>query len=143
MGLLLLRVATGATAIIEGGSYFADPGNLTLRTSLIGLIEISGSASLILGFLTPVGGVLVGLGAIGAVLSWFPPSLNPFDGTLPSIFVAVVATSVVLLGPGAWSVDARLFGRREIIIPRTPLPAKLVDPAPRPVWSTGNDRVPQ
>ncbi len=144
MGLLLLRAATGAMAVIAGGSYFADHGSLTLRTSLSGLLEISGGASLILGFLTPLGGALVGLGAIGAVLSWFPsPAPNPFDGTLPTIFAAVVAAAVVCLGPGAWSVDARLFGRREIIIPRTPPSAKLVDPAPRPGWSTGNDRVPQ
>ena len=119
MGLLLLRAATGVMAVIEGGSYFADPENLTLRTVLIGLLEISGGASLILGFLTPIGGALAGLGAISAILSWFPPPTpNPFYGTLPAIFAAVVAVAVVLLGPGAWSVDARLFGRREIIIPR-------------------------
>jgi hypothetical protein len=26
--------------------------------------------------------------------------------------------TVALLGPGAFSVDARLFGRREIVVPR-------------------------
>jgi len=107
-------------AVIQAGSYFVDAGNLTLRTSLIGVLGISSGASLILGFLTPVGGSLVGLGAIGAVLSWFPPPVpNSIHGTLPAIFVAVVAAAVVCLGPGALSVDARLFGRREIIIPRT------------------------
>ena len=117
---MLLRAATGATAVIQAGSYFADTGNLTLRTSLIGVLGISSGASLILGFLTPVGGSLVGLGAVGAIFSWFPPPApNPFHGTLSTIFVAVVAAAVVCLGPGALSVDARLFGRREIIIPRT------------------------
>jgi len=29
------------------------------------------------------------------------------------------AVSVALLGPGAFSLDSRLFGRREIIIPDT------------------------
>jgi hypothetical protein len=26
--------------------------------------------------------------------------------------------TIALLGPGAYSVDARLFGRREIVVPR-------------------------
>jgi putative oxidoreductase len=36
--------------------------------------------------------------------------------SLPSphlpIFLAVLCASVAMLGPGAWSIDARLFGRR-------------------------------
>jgi hypothetical protein len=29
----------------------------------------------------------------------------------------VLATAIALLGPGAFSIDSRLFGRREILIP--------------------------
>jgi hypothetical protein len=32
--------------------------------------------------------------------------------------IAVVAAAIVLLGPGAYSIDARIFGRREIVINR-------------------------
>jgi hypothetical protein len=32
--------------------------------------------------------------------------------------LSVMAVTVALLGPGAYSVDARLFGRREIVVPR-------------------------
>jgi putative oxidoreductase len=35
------------------------------------------------------------------------------------LLLAVLAVSVAMLGPGAWSVDARLFGRRRIDIPRS------------------------
>jgi putative oxidoreductase len=28
------------------------------------------------------------------------------------IFLAVLAAGVAMLGPGAWSIDARLFGRK-------------------------------
>jgi uncharacterized membrane protein YphA (DoxX/SURF4 family) len=30
------------------------------------------------------------------------------------ICLAVICTSVAMLGPGAWSVDARLYGRRRL-----------------------------
>jgi uncharacterized membrane protein YphA (DoxX/SURF4 family) len=30
------------------------------------------------------------------------------------IVLAAVALSIVMLGPGAWSIDARLYGRRRI-----------------------------
>jgi putative oxidoreductase len=33
-----------------------------------------------------------------------------------SILLAALAASLVMLGPGAWSIDARLFGRRRIDI---------------------------
>jgi hypothetical protein len=36
------------------------------------------------------------------------------------LFLVAVAAALVLLGPGALSIDARLFGRREIVVPRAP-----------------------
>jgi hypothetical protein len=32
------------------------------------------------------------------------------------VFLAVLSVSVAMLGPGAWSVDARLFGRKRFDI---------------------------
>jgi hypothetical protein len=43
-------------------------------------------------------------------------------GLLPGIQVVALAVVVALLGPGALSVDARLFGMREIVIPRSDRP---------------------
>jgi uncharacterized membrane protein YphA (DoxX/SURF4 family) len=54
-----------------------------------------------------------------------PPSLNLFEALLPTFLVVVVAVAIIFLGPGAWSVDGRLFGRREIIIPHTSRSTKL------------------
>ena len=35
-----------------------------------------------------------------------------------SLDSGAVTVALLFLGPGAYSVDARLFGRREIVIPR-------------------------
>jgi uncharacterized membrane protein YphA (DoxX/SURF4 family) len=35
------------------------------------------------------------------------------------IFLAVLSVSVAMLGPGAWSIDARLFGRMRFDFDRT------------------------
>jgi uncharacterized membrane protein YphA (DoxX/SURF4 family) len=37
---------------------------------------------------------------------------------IDDLLAVMMAISLALLGPGAYSVDARLFGRREITIPR-------------------------
>jgi hypothetical protein len=38
---------------------------------------------------------------------------------LTAFTLAAISAALVLLGPGAFSLDARLFGRREIIIPES------------------------
>jgi uncharacterized membrane protein YphA (DoxX/SURF4 family) len=117
----LLRTAIGVTAVIQGAVYVDDFDTLTLATSVVVLLAILGGASLLFGFLTPLAGIVVALGAIGIALSWLPrPALNLLDAALPAILVVIVSAAVAFLGPGALSVDARLFGRREIIIPHTP-----------------------
>lgn len=121
MGLLLLRAAGGATAVIQGGCYFAANDSPLLWDSAVGLLIILAGLSLLVGFLTPLAGSVVGFGVIAISLSWAPqPAVNLFDAALPAILMTIVAAAVAFLGPGAFSVDARLFGRREIIIPHTP-----------------------
>jgi len=82
------------------------------------LLAIVIGTLLLIGFLTPVAGALAALDALGLTLSWVPaPASNLFDAKLPTVLVVVVSAAIVFLGPGAISLDARLFGRREIIIP--------------------------
>jgi uncharacterized membrane protein YphA (DoxX/SURF4 family) len=125
IGLLLLRVAVGVIATLQGAGYFLDRNNLTLWMSIAGLLAILGGGLLIVGLLTPIAGGLVAFQTAGHALAWFPiPSPNLLDTMSATALVGVVALAVALLGPGALSVDARLFGRREIIIPYNPKTSK-------------------
>jgi uncharacterized membrane protein YphA (DoxX/SURF4 family) len=109
----------GITTIIQGTLYLANPANVTLGTGTIGLLAIASGAFLLIGLLTPVAGALAGLATLGTALSWFPAAAqNLFDARLATLFAVIISAAIVLLGPGAVSLDARLFGRREIIIPR-------------------------
>src|ERR1051326_4730084 len=108
-GLLLLRATVGLTAVIQGGFSVADRDHQTLATWVVGLIALASGISLLVGFLTPVAGVLVASGSAGIALSWFPTSVpNLFDVKLSAIFVAIIAAAIVFLGPGAFSIDSHL-----------------------------------
>jgi uncharacterized membrane protein YphA (DoxX/SURF4 family) len=77
-----------------------------------------GGFGLILGFLTPFASMLVGVSVLGIALSWLPaPPLASLGVALTAAMMVATAIGVALLGPGAFSVDGQLFGRREIVIP--------------------------
>jgi len=44
---------------------------------------------------------------------------NNHISALTAFNLAAISAALVLLGPGAFSLDARLFGRRKIIIPES------------------------
>jgi putative oxidoreductase len=64
-------------------------------------------ALIIAGLWTPVTGVI-----ISVVEGWIA-FCQPNSGFMP-IVLAVLGLSLAMIGPGAWSVDARLFGRKQI-----------------------------
>jgi uncharacterized membrane protein YphA (DoxX/SURF4 family) len=115
LGLLLLRASLGSTLVAYGMMWMAgerwsfDP-NWLLASALI----ITG-VMLLIGFLTPAASTAVCIGGvIGAVQGFFANEASEIF----IVFVTFTAASIALLGPGAVSVDARLFGRREIVIPK-------------------------
>jgi uncharacterized membrane protein YphA (DoxX/SURF4 family) len=117
VGLLLLRAAVGGTAILVAGRCFSSSVDSPVWMWAASLVSLMSGLFLLAGFLTPIAG---GLAAIGvttlALLRVLPPASTLVDEFLSTILVVVMAIAVELLGPGALSIDARLFGRREIII---------------------------
>jgi putative oxidoreductase len=72
------------------------------------LILVGGGVFLVAGFCTPLTGLLIaadefwiafGRGLPASVVFWI------------HTFLALLSISVAMLGPGAWSIDARMFGR--------------------------------
>jgi len=115
--LLLLRAVFGITLLVQGGFYLQGPGP-TPGAWFVGLGALAGGVLMVIGFLTPIVGAIVAIGAIARGLSLLPacaPTL--FDSRTPVVLAVTMLLTIVVLGPGAASVDARIFGRREIIIP--------------------------
>jgi putative oxidoreductase len=62
---------------------------------------------LLAGLWTPVAGILV------AIVGTWTAFLLPGSAALPAV-LAVLGASLAMIGPGAWSLDAWLFGRKHI-----------------------------
>src|SRR5580704_11635810 len=111
-GLLLLRLGVGIALISFGVSGFFAASGEPLALARYS-IEAVGAIFLILGFWTPVVGALIVLDELWIALSlWSSPPGGPPDGHWNHVFLAVLTAGVAMLGPGAWSIDARLFGRK-------------------------------
>lgn len=76
---------------------------------------------LLIGFLTRLVSLVAAIVSVTCIFSWFPGSdAGPLANLMTAVLCSAIAVAVIFLGPGALSLDARLFGRREIIIPNSP-----------------------
>lgn len=103
-GLFIQRLAIGI-ALLHNGMMHSEvqrPG-LTIPAIAGAFLGIS----LLLGLWTPVAGALVALLEIWIVASGGGDSAS-------SIMLALLGGTLAMIGPGAWSIDARLFGRKHI-----------------------------
>ena len=99
------------TVVTQTIAYVAAAHVAVAGWVIVALLLASG-VCLLLGFITPIAVALIGLTSLGLAFSTAPYSIQDIE-------IAVLAVVVALLGPGAFSIDARMFGRREILIPVT------------------------
>ena len=79
----------------------------SIGLALLSLLTMGAGLLLLAGLWTPVAGALV---AILALWNFFSQSGDPWI----SILLGTLGAALALLGPGAWSVDARLFGWKRL-----------------------------
>jgi putative oxidoreductase len=102
-GLLCLRlIAAIATFHYVISGFVSDPNLLR--------ILIEGVAGLLLcaGLWTPIAG-----STLSVVALW--SAFSEHGDVWAEILLATMAAALAMLGPGAWSIDARLFGRKRLI----------------------------
>jgi uncharacterized membrane protein YphA (DoxX/SURF4 family) len=66
---------------------------------------------LLIGLWTPVAGALAAV--IKAWVAYSRYSTHSGDPWI-SIMLTVLGAALAMIGPGAWSIDARLFGRKHV-----------------------------
>lgn len=122
VGLLLLRSAAGGATVMQGLQYLTASMPLTPpHITVLSVAAVLIGLMLLLGVMTPVAGAVTALGIGGNYLSWFPaPPGGSGDEELVVVFSEMISAAIILLGPGNLSVDARIFGRREIVITHVP-----------------------
>jgi len=117
VALLLLRVVSAVAILAEARLYVTEP-NPSALSWFVALSAFAAGALILVGFLTPVAAAVAAAGFTAVLLSALPTSTpNLFDSRVSVIFALTMLVTIIGIGPGAMSLDARMFGRREIIIP--------------------------
>ena len=106
-GLLVLRLAAGGFLLTNGIAWLASGQHRDATAPAI--IGIAAGLLMLIGIWTPVGSVLA---VISQSWTLLVGRIMPQTG----ILLISISLAVAMLGPGAWSIDALLFGRHRLDI---------------------------
>jgi putative oxidoreductase len=108
-GLLLMRLVVGSVLVVRASSrLWSDPPpmNVTIPAVLL----MGAGILLIVGLWTPIAGTSIALIEIWTML------MLPGDRWV-WLLLGTAGAALAMLGPGLWSIDARLFGWKRIEAP--------------------------
>jgi len=100
-----MRLVVGIAIVVRGVTILR--GGLPIAPALLHVLAVGAGLLLLVGLWTPIAGALV---AIIALWNAFSQPGDPW----PNILLGTLGAALALLGPGGWSVDARLFGWKRI-----------------------------
>ena len=106
-GLLLLRLVVGLILIHDGiAALVGAPQRESIALQVVAAVA---GIFLLVGFWTPIASAIVAVSEI-----WI--ALGGTDHLRGTILMATLGIALAILGPGALSIDARLFGRKRLDI---------------------------
>jgi uncharacterized membrane protein YphA (DoxX/SURF4 family) len=103
----------------QGISFFLHP-QITGTLLVAGVLLTATGVFILIGFLMPIVSLLATVECLSMVVYGITLPHSLFSSKLVAIQAAAIFVAMALLGPGAFSVDARLFGWKEIVIPAAP-----------------------
>ena len=109
IGLLFLRILTATVLLYSVVTHLGQP--IPHTSTVLGMVAAGAGLLLLAGLWTPLTGTLIALLEVWITFSF---AAEP----LIHIMLATLGATLAMIGPGAWSIDARLFGRKRIEAPR-------------------------
>ena len=105
IGLILMRLVVGLALVSSAGSALLSRPAIPM--TILAVLLSAGAILLIIGLYTPIVGTFVALieGCRVVIIS---------ADRLLYLLLATIGVALAMLGPGLWSIDARLFGWKRI-----------------------------
>ena len=109
---LLFQRGLGGGLLVYYGIFHA----LKRPEEISTIPEVTGAVAglfLVVGLWTPIVGIVAAAAELWVILAGrYEPVIALMLGTL--------SATIAMIGPGAWSIDARIFGRKHIETPKSP-----------------------
>lgn len=104
-GILLQRGLAGSILLYQGiHQTLESPPGLSTIPAIVGA---AAGLFLLVGLWTPVAGIVASVMQVWVILTGM-------NEPLIALISGILGATIAMIGPGAWSIDARIFGRKHI-----------------------------